>query len=389
MSTIYHPMAKSISYRLNDGCLTPQGLESKITGSSGNENGTNDLSGASSNGVNSPASVNGTNPGSLKAINTAAAAAINSNTNSSSTILSPPLSPFQPDETVSSHSESVFANNSQPETKSYLSSKAPFKVENFNNYQLKVNPWNSFKHYRSNQFEFLKKYSVIQKKQSQDKLIKEKMVTKKRKYNTTNLDNSDSNSNSNSNGNNFNSDNKVRTRRIIKESNTEISDKIDSNNLPQTPKRRKVPTHKVSSPGGSRAGSPAGQNPHHLQQQQSLIDENIPDYSPSTSTLPNNNKCLKIDWKGQPMDLSNDPNIHKLHPAEIMLASILRLPCNVFLDSKRRFFYEKVNRLRSDMQFRRTDAQKACRIDVNKASRLFAAFEKVGWLKDHHFDKYL
>lgn len=37
----------------------------------------------------------------------------------------------------------------------------------------------------------------------------------------------------------------------------------------------------------------------------------------------------------------------------------------------------------------RTDAQKACRIDVNKASRLFAAFEKVGWLQDKHFEKYL
>ena len=49
----------------------------------------------------------------------------------------------------------------------------------------------------------------------------------------------------------------------------------------------------------------------------------------------------------------------------------------VYLDSKRRLFYEKVSRLRQGKGFRRTDAQKACRIDVNKASRLFAAFEKL------------
>ena len=74
------------------------------------------------------------------------------------------------------------------------------------------------------------------------------------------------------------------------------------------------------------------------------------------------------------------------HPAEILLASILRLPVAVYLDSKRRLFYEKVSRLRQGKGFRRTDAQKACRIDVNKASRLFAAFEKVGWLNDELFE---
>ena len=125
-----------------------------------------------------------------------------------------------------------------------------------------------------------------------------------------------------------------------------------------------------------------------------LIDESIPDYSPDAhSTLPpNNSKCLKIEWKGQPMDLSHDPNLSKypnLHPAEIVLASILRLPIAVYMDSKRRFFFEKVNKIKLGKGFRRTDAQKACRIDVNKASRLYAAFEKVGWLEDDLFEKYL
>lgn len=118
--------------------------------------------------------------------------------------------------------------------------------------------------------------------------------------------------------------------------------------------------------------------------------ENLPDYSPSYDMLPSgNNKCLKVEWKGSHMDLSSDPLRYKLHPAELYLAQILRLPCNLFLDSKKRLFMSKVERLRSNLPFRRTDAQKACRIDVNKASRLFSAFEKVGWLKDSNFTKYL
>ncbi|XDT23315.1 SWIRM domain profile [Nakaseomyces glabratus] len=117
--------------------------------------------------------------------------------------------------------------------------------------------------------------------------------------------------------------------------------------------------------------------------------EQLPDYSPPLSTLPDNKLCLRIEWKGNPMDLSVDPLRSKLHPAEIVLASILRLPCDLYLDSKKRLFLEKVYKLKKGMPFRKTDAQKACKIDVNKASRLFTAFEKVGWLEDHHFQKYL
>ncbi|QPG73067.1 hypothetical protein FOA43_000371 [Brettanomyces nanus] len=113
------------------------------------------------------------------------------------------------------------------------------------------------------------------------------------------------------------------------------------------------------------------------------------DYSPALSTLPDNPRCLKAEWKGQAMDLSDDPLVEKLHPAEVLLASTLRLPCKVYLDSKRRIFAEKMKRLKSHLPFRRTDAQKACKIDVNKASRLYAAYEKVGWLNESTFTKYL
>ncbi|CCE64481.1 hypothetical protein TPHA_0H02780 [Tetrapisispora phaffii CBS 4417] len=113
--------------------------------------------------------------------------------------------------------------------------------------------------------------------------------------------------------------------------------------------------------------------------------QQLPDYSPPLSTIPDNKYCMKIEWKGSQMDLSNDPLRDQLHPAELVLAQILRLPCDLYLDSKRRFFLEKVYRVKNGKTFRRTDAQKACRIDVNKASRLFQAFEKIGWLDDKYF----
>lgn len=114
----------------------------------------------------------------------------------------------------------------------------------------------------------------------------------------------------------------------------------------------------------------------------------IEDYAPPLSSLPPG-KSLRAEWKGAPMDLSNDPDLHLLHPAEAHLASVLRLPCEVYLDSKRRLFAEKVHRLKQGLPFRRTDSQKACRIDVNKASRLFGAFEKIGWLSDELFTEHM
>ncbi|KAF5092193.1 hypothetical protein D0Z03_002991 [Geotrichum reessii] len=116
--------------------------------------------------------------------------------------------------------------------------------------------------------------------------------------------------------------------------------------------------------------------------------DQLQDFAPPVSTLPAG-KTLRAEWKGAPMDLSQDPNLHLLHPAEVQLAAVLRLPADIYIDSKKRLFAEKVYRLRQGLPFRRTDSQKACRIDVNKASRLFTAYEKVGWLDDALFEKYL
>ncbi|KAF2118675.1 hypothetical protein BDV96DRAFT_487405 [Lophiotrema nucula] len=115
----------------------------------------------------------------------------------------------------------------------------------------------------------------------------------------------------------------------------------------------------------------------------------LPDYSPSLDTLPKNNKILKADWKGQVLDLSNDPDRHLLHEAEVTLASTLRLTCATYLCSKRRIFQARIEALRIGKEFRKTDAQQACKIDVNKASKLWQAYEKVGWFNPAYFRNYV
>jgi len=111
----------------------------------------------------------------------------------------------------------------------------------------------------------------------------------------------------------------------------------------------------------------------------------IPDFCPPTDNLGHNAKALKADWKGAMLDLSMDPDRHLLHEAEVNLAATLRLSCAVYLASKRRIFVARVQCGQRGKEFRKTDAQQACKIDVNKASKLWTAFEKVGWFDDRFF----
>ncbi|KAK0726041.1 Homeodomain-like protein [Lasiosphaeris hirsuta] len=104
------------------------------------------------------------------------------------------------------------------------------------------------------------------------------------------------------------------------------------------------------------------------------------DYCPPLNSLPNKPNSLKVDWKGNALDLSKDPHAHLLHPDEILLAAGLRLDCATYLTSKRRIFIRRLECANIGKEFRKTDAQQACKIDVNKASKLWTAYDKVGWL---------
>ncbi|KAJ4362633.1 hypothetical protein N0V95_001438 [Ascochyta clinopodiicola] len=114
----------------------------------------------------------------------------------------------------------------------------------------------------------------------------------------------------------------------------------------------------------------------------------IPDYSPPLESLRGNEKKLKAEWKGNKLDLSDDADRQLLHEAELELASTLRLSCATYLCSKRRVFQARINALKIGKEFRRTDAQQACKIDVNKASKLWQAYDKVGWFDAGYFRQY-
>ncbi|KAB8266695.1 hypothetical protein BDV30DRAFT_66300 [Aspergillus minisclerotigenes] len=117
--------------------------------------------------------------------------------------------------------------------------------------------------------------------------------------------------------------------------------------------------------------------------------KSIMDYSPPLETLGSNAKALKADWKGQMLDLSNDSDRHLLNAAELNLAATLRLSCATYLCSKRRIFEARVKALNVGKEFRKTDAQQACKIDVNKASKLWTAYDRVGWFRPEHFEQFL
>jgi len=115
----------------------------------------------------------------------------------------------------------------------------------------------------------------------------------------------------------------------------------------------------------------------------------LPDYCPPLSALPNKPNSLKVGWKGAPIDLRSDPHAHLLYPDEVHLAANLRLDCATYLTSKRRIFIKRIEAYRIGKEFRKTDAQQACKIDVNKASKLWQAFDKVGWLQPKYIMQYV
>lgn len=156
--------------------------------------------------------------------------------------------------------------------------------------------------------------------------------------------------------------------------------KNSSANVTKTPP--KVKPIKTAAP---RDGTPPPKNPNREDKDFHLL----PDYSPPLSTLPNKQNSLKVEWKGAPVNHDSDPFRHLLHDDEALLAGYLRLDCATYLTSKRRIFIGLLSALQKGKDFKKTHAQMATRVDVNKASKLWTAFEKVGWFHSKHFQKYM
>lgn len=115
----------------------------------------------------------------------------------------------------------------------------------------------------------------------------------------------------------------------------------------------------------------------------------LPDYSPPISSITAGSHTLKALWRNSALDISDDPDFEHLDPLEVGVAEELRLHPVQYLANKRRFFAARVVAMREHKHFTKTAAQQACNIDVNKASRLWEAYDRVGWLDEVWFEKYV
>ena len=154
-----------------------------------------------------------------------------------------------------------------------------------------------------------------------------------------------------------------------------------------------LPMINNSPPSGRQKASGRTENSgRHTGNKPGDVDYNsIPDYAPPTSTLPKGNPhSLQVYWREKPLvDHSNDPDRHMLHEAELELVTTLNLSCAKYLSTKRRIFQARWKALQAGREFKKTDFQKACKINANKASKICGAFEKVGWFDKKYFLEYL
>lgn len=113
----------------------------------------------------------------------------------------------------------------------------------------------------------------------------------------------------------------------------------------------------------------------------------IPDICPPLDSLRTARKSLEAPKAENAREFTEEerPLLHLLHPAEQEVAKNLRLDPATYLTSKRRIFLARLQYFHERKAFRKTHAQQACHIDVNKASKLHTAFENVGWFDDHWF----
>ncbi|CAG8459443.1 22741_t:CDS:2 [Cetraspora pellucida] len=88
----------------------------------------------------------------------------------------------------------------------------------------------------------------------------------------------------------------------------------------------------------------------------------------------------EISWKGQPLSIAHLPHYNALHPTEAHIVSILRLTPIQYLTGKHTLISAAHRYAQKALPFKKSDAQKLLRIDVNKASKLWEFFHQVHWI---------
>ncbi|CAB4484106.1 unnamed protein product [Rhizophagus irregularis] len=87
-----------------------------------------------------------------------------------------------------------------------------------------------------------------------------------------------------------------------------------------------------------------------------------------------------ITWKGQPLNIAHLPHYNELHEIEAKVVSILRLTPVQYLTGKHTLVSAARRYVQRALPFKKSDAQKLLRIDVNKASKLWEFFRQVKWI---------
>ncbi|CAG8674633.1 866_t:CDS:1, partial [Dentiscutata erythropus] len=88
----------------------------------------------------------------------------------------------------------------------------------------------------------------------------------------------------------------------------------------------------------------------------------------------------EITWKGQPLSIAHLPHYDALHHTEAHVVSVLRLTPVQYLTGKHTLVSAAQRYAQRALPFRKSDAQKLLRIDVNKASKLWEFFQQVKWI---------
>lgn len=88
---------------------------------------------------------------------------------------------------------------------------------------------------------------------------------------------------------------------------------------------------------------------------------------------------VRVVWKGTPLAIDHMPYYEELHPGEVNIASTLRLTPEQYLKCRRALILAAQEFDKMHIAFRKSDAQKCVRIDVNKTSTLWSVFSRLGW----------
>ncbi|ODQ58487.1 hypothetical protein WICANDRAFT_80622 [Wickerhamomyces anomalus NRRL Y-366-8] len=106
--------------------------------------------------------------------------------------------------------------------------------------------------------------------------------------------------------------------------------------------------------------------------------EDIPNFEPKIEL--NDEEFLKIIKK-----LGLTYKLEDGETKETTIKNVLKLTDQQFIETNKRFFAEKARRTYNEQTFKKTDAQRACKIDVNKTSKLYEIYQACDALDDDLF----